>query len=56
MLTQSLKYAGERRAFGSAIAEFGAIRHKLAEMAVRIYATESMVWRTAGLIAPEESL
>jgi hypothetical protein len=56
VLAQSLKYASERKAFGSAIAEFGAIRHKLAEMAVRLYATESMVWRTAGLIAPEESL
>jgi alkylation response protein AidB-like acyl-CoA dehydrogenase len=56
VLAESLKYARERQAFGSAIAEFGAIRHKLAEMAVRIYATESMVWRTAGLIAPEESL
>jgi alkylation response protein AidB-like acyl-CoA dehydrogenase len=56
VLAESLKYATERKAFGSAIAEFGAIRHKLAEMAVRLYATESMVWRTAGLIAPEESL
>ena len=56
VLAESLKYATERKAFGSAIAEFGAIRHKLAEMAVRLYATESMVWRTAGLIAPQESL
>jgi alkylation response protein AidB-like acyl-CoA dehydrogenase len=56
VLADSLKYASVRQAFGSAIAEFGAIRHKLAEMAVRIYATESMVWRTAGLIAREESL
>ena len=56
VLAQSLKYAEERKAFGIAIAEFGAIRHKLAEMAIRIYAAESMVWRTVGLIAPEESL
>jgi alkylation response protein AidB-like acyl-CoA dehydrogenase len=56
VLAVSLKYAKERKAFGSAIAEFGAIRHKLAEMAVRLYATESMVWRTAGLIAPGDSL
>src|ERR1700726_3552566 len=46
----SLKYAKERRAFGSAIAEFGAIQHKLAEMAIRIYVVESMVWRVVGLI------
>ena len=56
VLARALKYARERKAFGSAIAEFGAIRHKLAEMAVRLYATESMVWRTAGLIAQDESL
>jgi alkylation response protein AidB-like acyl-CoA dehydrogenase len=56
VLAVSLKYAKQRKAFGSPIAEFGAIQHKLAEMAVRIFATESMVWRTVGLIAPEESL
>ncbi|MCU1232228.1 MAG: acyl-CoA dehydrogenase domain protein [Candidatus Solibacter sp.] len=56
VLADSLRYAKERKAFGHAIADFGAIRHKLAEMAVRLYATESMVWRTVGLIAPEESL
>jgi alkylation response protein AidB-like acyl-CoA dehydrogenase len=50
VLAVCLKYAKERRAFGSAIAEFGAIQHKLAEMAIRIYAVESMVWRVVGLI------
>lgn len=49
-LELSIRYAKERKAFGSAIAEFGAIRHKLAEMAIRIHAAESMAWRTAGLI------
>jgi alkylation response protein AidB-like acyl-CoA dehydrogenase len=56
VLAVSLKYANERKAFGSPIADFGAIQHKLAEMAIRIFATESIVWRTVGLIAPEESL
>src|SRR5215475_13571505 len=56
VLAESIKYAKERAAFGHRIAEFGAIRHKLAEMALRIYASESMVWRTVGLIAPNESL
>jgi alkylation response protein AidB-like acyl-CoA dehydrogenase len=56
VLAVSLKYAKERKAFGSSIAEFGAIQHKLAEMAVRTFAAESIVWRTVGLIAPEESL
>jgi len=55
-LAVSLKYAKERKAFGSAIGEFGAIRHKLAEMAIRIFATESMVWRTVGAIPPGQSL
>ena len=50
VLAVSLKYAKERKAFGSAIAEFGAIRYKLAEMAIRIYVVESMVWRVVGLI------
>ena len=50
VLAACLKYARERKAFGGAIAEFGAIKHKLAEMAIRIYATESMVWRAVGLI------
>src|SRR6267378_3865625 len=45
-----LKYAKQRKAFGSAIAEFGAIQHKLAEMAIRIFAAESMTWRVVGLI------
>src|SRR5580693_3082347 len=50
ILAVSLKYAKERKAFGSPIAEFGAIQHKLAEMAIRIYVVESMVWRVVGLI------
>lgn len=50
VLELSIQYAKERKAFGSAIADFGAIQHKLAEMAIRIYAAESMAWRTAGLI------
>src|SRR5260370_35943194 len=45
VLAVSLKYAKERKAFGSAIAEFGAIQHKLGEMAIRIYVVESMGWR-----------
>jgi len=50
VLATCLKYAKDRKAFGSAIAEFGAIRHKLAEMAIRTYAAESIAWRVAGLI------
>src|SRR5579863_6073013 len=50
VLATCLKYAKQRKAFGSAIAEFGAIQHKLAEMAIRTFAVESMVWRVVGLI------
>jgi alkylation response protein AidB-like acyl-CoA dehydrogenase len=50
VLAICLKYAKERKAFGSSIAEFGAIQHKLAEMAIRTFAVESMVWRVVGLI------
>jgi alkylation response protein AidB-like acyl-CoA dehydrogenase len=44
------RYASSRRQFGRPIAAFGAIRHKLAEMAIREFAVESMLYRTAGLI------
>ena len=40
----------QRRQFGQPIASFGAIRHKLGEMAIREYAIEAMLYRTAGLI------
>jgi hypothetical protein len=47
---EAAKYALQRKQFGQPIANFGAIRHKLAEMAIRQYAVESMLYRTAGLI------
>ncbi len=47
---EAAAYASERRQFGQPIAHFGAIRHKLAEMAIREYAVESMLYRTGGLI------
>jgi alkylation response protein AidB-like acyl-CoA dehydrogenase len=50
VLATCLRYAKERKAFGSSIAEFGAIQHKLAEIAIRIYATESISWRSVGLV------
>jgi alkylation response protein AidB-like acyl-CoA dehydrogenase len=50
VLAICVKYAKERKAFGSAIVEFGAIQYKLAEMAIRTFAVESMVWRVVGLI------
>ena len=42
----SVKYALDRMQFGKRIAEFGAIQHKLAEQAIRIFAVESALYRT----------
>jgi len=50
VIALSVKYAKQRKAFGTTIAHFGAIQHKLAEMAIRTFAVESMVWRVVGLI------
>lgn len=44
-LTDAVKYANERQQFGRSISKYGAIRHKLAEMSVRIYALESALYR-----------
>ena len=49
-LRTAAAYTSERRAFGRAIAEFPLVAGKLAEMAVRTYVTESVVYRIAGLI------
>ena len=38
----------ERKAFGKQIGDFGLIKEKLAEMAIRIFAVESMIYRSAG--------
>ncbi|TXH23090.1 MAG: acyl-CoA dehydrogenase [Chitinophagaceae bacterium] len=43
----SLLYAKTREQFKQPIANFGAIKHKLAEMAIRIFAAESALYRTA---------
>jgi alkylation response protein AidB-like acyl-CoA dehydrogenase len=42
---QAINYANERKQFGTAIANFGAIKYKLAEMAVGMFATESASYR-----------
>ncbi len=46
----SAKYANERTQFGSAIASFPLIGKKLAEMNIRTFVLESMVYRTSGMI------
>jgi len=47
-LNQSIAYARERRQFGKAICEFGLVKQKLAEMTVRCFVSEAMVYRTLG--------
>ncbi|HSO75853.1 MAG TPA: acyl-CoA dehydrogenase family protein [Blastocatellia bacterium] len=48
------EYAKQRHQFGVPIASFGLIKHKLAEMAIRAYVGECMIYRTVGMI--EEAL
>ncbi len=43
----SVQYANERKQFGTQIANFGAIKHKLAEMAIRTFANESLTYRAS---------
>jgi alkylation response protein AidB-like acyl-CoA dehydrogenase len=53
VIGEATQYAKSRQQFGRPIASFGAIRHKLAEMAMRALAVESMLYRTAGLLDRE---
>ena len=50
MLHESIRYANERHQFGKAISSFGAIKAKLAEMAIRTWVGEAMTYRTLGMI------
>ncbi len=47
---EAARYATQRKQFGQPIAQFGAIKHKLAEIAIKEFAVESMLYRTAALI------
>ena len=44
-IAKSVKYANERKQFGKSIGEFGAIKHKLGDMAVRTFTAESGTYR-----------
>ena len=48
--TTAVKYANERIQFKQPIANFGAIKHKLAEQAIRIFAAESAMYRVSNLL------
>jgi alkylation response protein AidB-like acyl-CoA dehydrogenase len=47
---EAARYALGRKQFGEPIAKFGAVRQKLADMTLRLYASESALYRTTGLI------
>ena len=53
-LSDSIEYANTREQFKTPISNFGAIKHKLAEMAIKIYADESALYRTAKWIDEKE--
>jgi alkylation response protein AidB-like acyl-CoA dehydrogenase len=46
-ITDSVRYANERKQFGVLISTFGAIKHKMAEMVIRLFASESAVYRVS---------
>jgi alkylation response protein AidB-like acyl-CoA dehydrogenase len=50
VIAEAAGYAVQRKQFGKSIGNFGAIKHKIAEMTIRQFAVESMLYRTAGLI------
>ena len=46
-INDSVRYANERKQFGVFISTFGAIKHKLAEQVIRLFASESAVYRVS---------
>ncbi len=49
-LAEGISYANERKQFGRPISSFGAIQEKIADVTAAIYASESLVYRLAGLL------
>jgi alkylation response protein AidB-like acyl-CoA dehydrogenase len=50
LIAEAVKHAKSRIQFGKPICEFGLVQHKIAEMVIRTYVAESMVYRTAHLL------
>jgi alkylation response protein AidB-like acyl-CoA dehydrogenase len=53
--TTCIEYAKTREQFKTPIANFGAIKHKLAEMAIRMWTSESALYRTTKWIDDKET-
>jgi len=49
-LAAAAAYGNSRTAFGKPITSFGLVKHKIGQMAILTYVSESMVYRTAGMI------
>jgi alkylation response protein AidB-like acyl-CoA dehydrogenase len=49
-LGEAVRYANERKQFGTEISNFGAIKEKFARMTAETFASESLVYRLAGLL------
>jgi alkylation response protein AidB-like acyl-CoA dehydrogenase len=45
VITHAVNYANERKQFGTSISNFGAIKHKIAEMNIKVFASESACYR-----------
>ncbi len=54
-INMATRYANERFQFGQSIGSFGAIQHKLAEMAIRNFAAESAAYRTSQLMQDKKA-
>jgi alkylation response protein AidB-like acyl-CoA dehydrogenase len=53
-ISTAIKYANERVQFKQPISNFGAIRYKLAQQAIRVFATESAMYRTSNLLTEKK--
>jgi alkylation response protein AidB-like acyl-CoA dehydrogenase len=53
-LSGTVEYARTREQFKQPISNFGAIKHKLAEMAIRVFVCESALYRTAKWVDDKE--
>ncbi len=56
VLTESFRYAEQRKQFGSNLLGFGMIQKKIAEIFFRIFAMETILYRTTGLLDQEAGL
>lgn len=45
IINKSVEYANERNQFGRPISKYGAIQYKLAEQVIKVYASESAIYR-----------